>query len=97
MRVLTSQKFKEASEKYPECSKQFKLFDTDLKKANFENLNQVKDFFPYVSLLKDNRVVFNVHGNKYRIVVKFNFGMQICYVRFVGTHADYNKIDANTI
>lgn len=97
MRVITSRRFKDASEMYPECTKQFKLLDIDLKKECFENLNQVKDFFPYVSLLKDNRVVFNVHGNKYRVVVKFNFGMKTCYVRFVGTHADYDKIDANTI
>jgi len=73
------------------------LLDRDLKKADIKNLNQVKDFFPYVSLLKDNRVVFNVHGNKFRVVVKFNFEMNICFVSFVGTHADYDKIDANTI
>ena len=77
--------------------KQLTLLDNDLKKEKFKNLNQVKDFFPYVSLLKDNRVVFNVHGNKYRVIVKFNFEMNICYVRFVGTHAEYDKIDANTI
>lgn len=49
------------------------------------------------SYLNDNRVVFNVRGNKYRVVVKFNFKMQICYVRFIGTHAEYDRIDANLI
>jgi len=69
----------------------------DLKKADFDNLNQIKEFFPYMSLLNDNRVVFNVHGNKYRVVVKFNFSLSICFVRFIGTHAEYDKIDANKI
>lgn len=97
MRVITSRRFKDAAEKYPETGKQLTLLDRDLKKINFENLNQVKGFFPYVSLLRDNRVVFNVHGNKFRVVVKFNFEMHICYIRFIGTHAEYDKIDANTI
>lgn len=97
MRIISFKKFREASEKYPECAKQLRLFYEDLKKENFDNSNQVKEHFPYVSLLKDNRVVFNVHGNKYRVVVKFNFEMNICYVRFVGTHSEYDKIDANTV
>ena len=97
MRVISSRKFKEASKKCPDCAKQFTLLDEDLKKMVFDNLNQVKDCFPYVSLLKNSRAVFNVHGNKYRVVVRFNFKMKICYVRFIGTHAEYDKIDANTI
>lgn len=97
MRVISFKRFREASKEYPDCAKQLRLIYDDLKKENFKNLNQIKDFYPYVSLLKDNRVVFNVHGNKYRVIVKFNFDMNICYVRFVGTHADYDKVDANNI
>jgi len=97
MNVISSKRFWEAAQKHPDSKQQLSLLDKDLKRKSFESLNQVKEHFPNVSLLKDNRVVFNVHGNKYRVVVKFNFGMQICYVRFVGTHADYDKIDANTV
>ena len=97
MRTISYKMFRESISKHPDCAKQLKLLYEDLKKVDFENLNQIKEFFPYVSLLKDNRVVFNVHGNKYRVVVKFNFSLNICFVRFIGTHAEYDKIDANKI
>ncbi len=97
MRIISPKRFREFACKYPDCGKQLNLLQVDLKGKTFENLNQVKDFFPYISILNDNRVVFNIRGNKYRVVVKFNFNMQICYIRFIGTHAEYDKIDANVI
>jgi len=97
MRTISYKMFRESISKHPESAKQLRLLYEDLKKADFENLNQVKGFFPFVSILNDNRVVFNVHGNKYRVVVKFNFSSNICFVRFVGTHSEYDGIDANKI
>lgn len=49
------------------------------------------------SILKDNRVVFNIKGNNYRLVVKINFHYQMMWIRFVGTHKEYDIIDANKI
>jgi len=49
------------------------------------------------SILRDGRVVFNVAGNKYRIVVWINYGYRVVYIRFIGTHKHYDKIDAQTI
>ncbi len=49
------------------------------------------------SILKDNRVVFRIGGNKYRIVVKIEYALQIVYIRFVGTHNEYDKINAEEI
>lgn len=49
------------------------------------------------SVLRAGRVVFNIAGNKYRLVVKINYDYRVVYVRFVGTHAQYDTIDANTI
>lgn len=97
MRVISPKKFRDFALVHPDCGNQLNLLLEDVKRNSFENLNLVKDFFPYVSLLNDNRVVFNVRGNKYRVVAKFNFKMQICYIRFVDTHAEYDKIDANSI
>lgn len=50
-----------------------------------------------VSILKNNRVVFNIKGNSYRLIVKFNYGKQWAFIRFIGTHAEYDKIDAYKI
>jgi mRNA interferase HigB len=49
------------------------------------------------SILKDGRAVFNLAGNKYRLVVWINYAYRVVYVRFIGTHAQYDKIDAQTI
>ncbi len=57
----------------------------------------VKAQFRHASFLKGNRVVFNIAGNKYRLVVKLNYAYGIVYVRFVGTHKDYDAIDAETV
>lgn len=97
MRIISSKIFREFAIKHSDCGKQLNLLKKDLERQFFENSNQVKDYFPYISILKDNRVVFNIHGNDYRLVIKFNFNAKIAFVRFLGTHAEYDKIDANSI
>ena len=57
----------------------------------------VKANFRSASILKDGRVVFNIAGNKYRLVVWINYGYRVVYVRFIGTHAQYDRIDAQTV
>jgi len=69
----------------------------ETEKSEFKNLNELKREYPSASILKDNRIVFNIKGNKYRLIVKFNFEYQICWIRFVGTHAEYDKINAKEI
>ncbi|MGB5498891.1 MAG: type II toxin-antitoxin system HigB family toxin, partial [Maribacter sp.] len=69
----------------------------ETEKSEFKNLNELKKEYPSASILKDNRIVFNIKGNRYRLIVKFNFEYQICWIRFVGTHAEYDKINANEI
>jgi len=69
----------------------------ETEKSEFKNLNELKKEYPSASILKDNRIVFNIKGNKYRLIVKFNFEFQICWIRFVGTHAEYDKVNANEI
>jgi len=58
---------------------------------------EVKQDFGNASILKDGRVVFNIAGNKYRLVVWINYAYRVVYIRFIGTHAQYDKIDAQTI
>ena len=67
------------------------------RKANWQNPQAIKSDFGSASFLAGNRVVFNIGGNKYRLIVKFNYPYGIGYVRFVGTHREYDRIDAETI
>ncbi len=57
----------------------------------------VKGDFGSASILRDGRVVFNLAGNKYRLVIRINYPYRVVYIRFIGTHAEYDKIDAQTI
>ena len=66
-------------------------------RANWRNPEDVKASYPKASILKASRVVFNIGGNKFRLVVKINYPYRVVYVRFVGTHAEYDTIDANTV
>ena len=57
----------------------------------------VKADFRSASILKDGRAVFNIAGNKYRLVVWIHYGYRVVYVRFIGTHAQYDRIDVQTV
>lgn len=65
--------------------------------ADWQTPSDEKQTYANTSILKDSRIVFNIKGNSYRLVIKFNFDHQLAFVRFIGTHSDYDKIDANTI
>lgn len=66
-------------------------------KADWASPADVKQDFRSASILKDGRVVFNIAGNKYRLVVWTNYPYRVIYIRFIGTHAEYDKIDVQTI
>lgn len=66
-------------------------------KADWDSPARLKREIRNASILKDGRAVFNVAGNKYRIVVWINYPYRVVYVRFIGTHAQYDKVDAQTI
>jgi mRNA interferase HigB len=68
-----------------------------VNKADWGSPAEVKQDFRTASVLKDGRVVFNIAGNKYRVVVWINYPYRIVYVRFIGTHAQYDAIDAQTV
>jgi mRNA interferase HigB len=67
------------------------------QKADWEGPHDVKAEYGTASILKNGRVVFNIGGNKYRLVVKIIYQVRIVYIRFVGTHAEYDNIDADSI
>jgi len=67
------------------------------RKVKLEHDKRIEKDYPNASILKNNRIVFNIKGNDYRLIVKFNFEYQLAWIRFIGTHAEYDKIDANEI
>ncbi len=66
-------------------------------KADWDSPTAVKNDFGNASILKEGRVIFNIAGNKYRIIVRINYAYRIVYIRFIGTHEQYDQVDAQTI
>ena len=100
MRIIalsTLKAFWAKSPRYADCIQPAMAWYQEAKKADWSTPNAVKAQFSSASVLKDGRVVFNIAGNKYRIVVWINYPYRVVYIRFVGTHQQYDEIDAQTV
>ncbi len=97
MRVIAKATLRDFWEVHPEAEQALRTWHQAAKAADWQAPADVKAKFLSASLLRDNRVVFNICGNKYRLVVKIRYEIGIIYVRFLGTHADYDAVDAHTI
>ncbi|MBS1638630.1 MAG: type II toxin-antitoxin system HigB family toxin [Bacteroidetes bacterium] len=97
MRVIAKKILREFWEKHNDCEQQLKAWFQETSKAKWKNSNRIKLEFPTASIIGDNRIVFNIKGNTYRLIVKINFDYQMVWIRFIGTHAEYDKINAKTI
>ncbi len=96
-RIFAKSTLREYWRKHPDTEQYLKTwFDTAMS-SNWKTPNDVKQTYANASILKVGRIVFNIKGNSYRLIVKFNFEKQWVFIRFIGTHAEYNKIDSNTI
>ena len=100
MRIIalsTLKAFWENQPKYADAKDQTLAWHQFALKANWSEPSEVKQDFGNASILKDGRVVFNIAGNKYRLVVWINYAYRVVYIRFIGTHKQYDKIDAQVI
>lgn len=97
VKVIAKRILRDFWEKHADCEEQLKAWFRETEKSELNSINELKNEYPSASILKDNRIVYNIKGNNYRLIVRFNFEYQICWIRFIGTHAEYDKIDANNI
>ena len=97
MRIIAKKTLRLFWENHKDCEEQLKTWYNETSKISWNNPNELKKDYPSASILENNRVVFNIKGNNYRLVVKINYEYQIIWIRFVGTHAEYDKINANEI
>jgi len=97
MRVLAKKILREFWEKHTDSEEQLKTWYSEASKAYWKNPSDIKEEYPKASILKSGRVVFNICGNKYRLITHINYLTQWVFVRFIGTHTEYDKIDADKI
>jgi mRNA interferase HigB len=96
-RIFAKSTLREFWEKYPESEQYLKTWFDTVKSSDWRNPNEVKQTYANASIMKDSRIVFNIKGNSFRLVAKFNFEKQWVFIRFIGTHEQYDKIDATEI
>jgi mRNA interferase HigB len=96
-RIFAKSTLREYWQIHPDSEQYLKTWYDIAMSSNWKTPNDVKQTYSTASILKDSRIVFNIKGNTYRLVAKFNFEKQWIFIRFVGTHAEYDQIDANTI
>lgn len=100
MRIIAKRalrEFWESDPKYLNSKGPLEARHEEVLKANWNTPQEVKAQFKNASILKDSRVVFNIKGNDYRLVVKINYAFSIVYIRFIGTHEQYDNIDVEVI
>ena len=81
--------------KHPDAKGSLQAWFSEVKKAKWKNTAEVKAKYPSASFVANARIIFNIKGNKYRLIIHFR--PPIVYIRFIGTHADYDQIDAATV
>ena len=91
MRIIAKKILRDFWEGHSDSEQQLKSWYQESSKADWKNSNQIKLDYPSASFLTDNRVVFNIKGNHYRLIVKINYYYRMIWIRFVGTHADMIK------
>ena len=97
MRVISVKTLKLFWEKHPDAKSPLSAWYTEAKKARWKGPQDIKAEYRTASILRNNRVVFNIKGNAYRLVVAVKYEFQIVYIRFIGSHAAYDEIEAEEI
>jgi len=97
MRVIAVSTLRTFWERYPDAEQPLKAWYEEATSASWIQPADVKAQYRSASVLKNRRVVFNIKGNDYRLIVAIAYKLQIVYVKFVGTHKEYDAVDAETI
>ena len=97
MRVIAKSRLSQIWRKkqYREAEQALRSWYDEISKGAWKNFNDLKRDYPTASIVGNNRVVFNIQGNTFRLIVKFEFRMNAVFIRFFGTHKEYDKINAS--
>lgn len=94
MRIISRKTLREFWKKHPDAEQPLRAWYHDVKHADWRSPANIKAVYRNASFVGKNRTVFNIGGNKYRLVVAVHYEFRIVFVRFIGTHKDYDAIDA---
>ena len=97
MRIIAKSALREFWVLHPNAQEPLLAWYREVEKEDWDTPSKVKAKYRTASIVGNNRVVCNIKGNKYRLVVKINYPHRVVFIRFVGTHAEYDKIDAEEV
>lgn len=97
MRIIAKKTLREFWKEHANAEEPLKAWYQETEESIWSEPNDIKKRYPSADIIPGNRVVFNIKGNTYRLIVKIHYNTSIVFIRFVGTHAEYDKIDAKTV
>ncbi|MFN0035661.1 MAG: type II toxin-antitoxin system HigB family toxin [Saprospiraceae bacterium] len=97
MRIIAVKTLKKYLGEYPEAEGALLAWYDEVTEAEWGSPNEMKGQFANASIISGKRVIFNIHGNKYRLIVDIEFKFKIVFVIWFGTHKEYDDVDAKTV
>ena len=97
MHVISRRTLSDYWQKVPENEQPLKAWFVEAQKAQWASPSDIKEKYRSASFLKGNRVVFNICGNKHRLIVRINYGSKTVFIRFIGSHSEYDKIKVEEV
>lgn len=97
MRIIAVSTLRQFWETNGDAEEPLKAWFQEARAADWATPHHIKAMYRNASIVGDNRIVFNIAGNKYRLIVRFNYAYRIGYVRFIGSHAEYDQINAEEV
>ncbi len=97
MRIIAKRTLRDFWEKHPESEQPLKSWYDEAAKSVWKSFLDIRVLYSRASAVGKDRIVFRIKGNDYRLIVKINYDFETIYIKFVGTHAEYDKVDAATV
>ncbi len=97
MRIFSKNTLRDFWIKYPDSKVQLSAWNDIMKKVNFNSPNEIISLFGTADIIKEGKIIFNVCGNKYRLIAKFNYEKQMIFILFIGTHKDYDLLNVSQL
>lgn len=97
MRVIAKRTLRVFWQQHPDARGALEAWHQEARRARWQTPQQIRERYASASFVGRDRVVFNIGGNKYRLVVRVNYAVGVIYIRFIGTHAEYDRIDVEQV
>ncbi len=97
MRIISRKVLKEFWETHPQAEIPLRAWFAEVEKTVWTTPQDIKNHYRSADFLKNNRVIFNISGNRYRLIAMVNYSYNIVYIRFIGTHKEYDRINPETV